>query len=157
MIYIGMEYVRKISLALAVTMTQKYIWLQYMILCLSSTFLIILTGFLRTRQVRASNLMDRFNEAKLIVIMYHIICFTQFVPDPETQFLVGYSCMAVVISGLSINMIELVTQPVRLCRRQFTICMAKRKEKRQRLRKRFETKGFNERRIKSWQQTREEI
>jgi len=48
--------------------------------------------------------MDYFNEVKLILIMYHILTFTAFVPDPETKHNIGYSCAAILIIGIVVNM-----------------------------------------------------
>ena len=45
-----------------------------------------------------------FNEVRLIVITYHMMLFTLFVPDIDTRNKIGYSCSAVVVIGLLVNM-----------------------------------------------------
>ena len=40
-----------------------------------------------------ANRLEMFNECMLMLIMYSFMCFTDFVPDLETQYTVGYvSC-----------------------------------------------------------------
>ena len=45
-----------------------------------------------------ANKLEMFNESMLMMIMYTFLCFTDFVPNLETQFTVGYvSCGLVMI------------------------------------------------------------
>ena len=96
---------------------------------MTSIILIILSGLIKTRSTKAASRMDTFNEVKLIFIMYHIICFTRYIPDPETQFTIGYSCMAFLMLGLLTNMSTLIKQPFILCRLNLFIALAKRRAK----------------------------
>ena len=57
--------------------------------------------------------MDMFNEIKLIVIMYHMACFSGLVPNPEDQYKIGYSCLAVLLLGTAVNFFQLVVPPIR--------------------------------------------
>ena len=109
-----MEYIRKVSLGSVIVFYREGIWLQFMILTLTSTALIIIAGFTNPQKTTYERRMERFNEVKLIFIMYHIICFTDFLPDPETTFLVGYSCILFVVGGLIINSFTLVTAPFKI-------------------------------------------
>ena len=69
--------------------------------------------------------MERFNEAKLVIIMYHIICFTDYVPDAETKFYIGYSCILFVIGGLLVNSYSLITSPFIVLRKKLRLCYYK--------------------------------
>lgn len=71
--------------------------------------LIIVGGLTNPLKTRYESNMFYFNEVKLIFIMYHIVCFTDFIPDPETRFLVGYSCILFILGGLVINSYSLIT------------------------------------------------
>lgn len=43
------------------------------------------------------------NEILIMVVMYHLLIFTPFVPDIETQFLMGYVVCCAVGAHLLIN------------------------------------------------------
>ena len=61
--------------------------------------------------------MDYFNEIKLIIIMYHLLTFTAFVPDIKSRFMLGYSCAGVILIGVFVNMTMLFVQPIQLLKR----------------------------------------
>ena len=119
-----------------------------MILTYSSTILIITSGYVKYRKTKYDQKMDMFNEAKLILIMDHMILFTPFVPDLDTRLKIGYSCFAVVSIGLIINISSLAVQPIKLCRTKSKIRYYKKKAKKQiKIDKpRFQSKRFKERR-----------
>mmetsp|Transcript_13181 Transcript_13181/g.17922 ORF Transcript_13181/g.17922 Transcript_13181/m.17922 type:complete len:291 (+) Transcript_13181:2003-2875(+) len=84
-LYWTLEYVRKGCLALVVVLTNEHLWLQMLTLFMLSILLIIVGGWTNARKDRFDRNMDMFNECKLIYIMYHMMLFTDFVPQPETQ------------------------------------------------------------------------
>ena len=92
-----------------------------------------------------------FNEAKLIMIMYHMLLFTMFVPDPETRFLIGYSCFVFVILGICINMMQLIIEPLKSmkknCRLRYHKKRMIKKNKVFRETNLFEPNEFHERRF----------
>ena len=108
-----MEYVRRISLAIVVVMASTHLWLQMYNLFMLSTFIIIAAGYIDARTRRYDRYMDVFNEIKLIVIMYHLMTFTDFVPAAETQNKIGLSCSAILILGTVTNMIMLFVTPIK--------------------------------------------
>ena len=73
--------------------------------------------------------MDAFNEVKLILIMYHLMLFTMFVPDPLAKFKIGYSCLAFMGMGLIINMTMMIVAPIVGLKRWCRINYHKRKAK----------------------------
>ena len=96
-------------------------------LFLTSTALIISAGYFRTRNTSYDRIMDIFNETKLMVIMYHLMLFTMYVPEIETRYTVGNSCFVIVLLGIAINMITIVVGPFVQCRKNCRICCHKRK------------------------------
>ena len=127
LIYWAMEYVRKILLAVVVTITQKIFCLQMFVCFMSSVFFIIAAGHINHRNSKFDSRMDVFNEIKLIFIMYHMILFTNFVSEPETKEMIGYSCCVFLIAGFSVNMATLIISPFRLLIRYCRIRYAKKK------------------------------
>lgn len=84
-----------------------------MILYMSSIAIIIGASFLNARNSSFDQRMDIFNEVKLIIIMYHMMLFTDFVPDPLTQEQIGFSVGGILVLGTAVNMLMLVLPPVR--------------------------------------------
>ena len=50
------------------------------------------------------NTIEYFNEAMIMMVMYCLICFTDFVPDLETRSLMGYVCEFFVIFHIAFNL-----------------------------------------------------
>ena len=73
--------------------------------------------------------MDKFNEFRLIVIMYHMMLFTMFMSDLDMRLNVGYSCFGVVIFGILVNMSLLVITPAKSFNKSCRIRMAQRRRK----------------------------
>ena len=59
--------------------------------------------------------------------MYHIMLFTNFVPEPGTKELIGYSCCVFLVLGFSVNMTTLIVSPFRLLIRYCRIRYAKKR------------------------------
>ena len=111
-VYWFLDYLRKFLLAFSVVIYQEQLWLQAFIGFMSSICMIIANGHIKAKASSYDQKMEAFNEVKLIFIMYHLMLFTDFGPDPETKFIIGYSCAATLILGTAINMALLVKQPI---------------------------------------------
>lgn len=48
------------------------------------------------------------NETTVIMIIYHVFLFTEYVPNPDTRLQVGWSLIVVITINLSINTIIIV-------------------------------------------------
>lgn len=82
------------------------------VLFMLSVAMIISGGYVNARESNFDKGMDTFNEVKLILIMYHMMLFTNFVPDIETQYLIGFSCSGFLIIGTAVNMFMLFASPI---------------------------------------------
>mmetsp|Transcript_18400 Transcript_18400/g.24681 ORF Transcript_18400/g.24681 Transcript_18400/m.24681 type:complete len:115 (-) Transcript_18400:967-1311(-) len=94
-------------------------WLQ-LVTCLLTTATMALAAANMT-SVRTSTFdrrMDIFNEAKVILLIYHMILFSPFVQDELTQFRIGYSCDVFLLGGLAVNMLMLIVQPIKAYQRK---------------------------------------
>ena len=137
--YWSMEYVRKASLALVVVLTPYQLWLQMFVLYMTCVGMIIIGGHIRVRTTRFAKGMGYFNEMKLILIMYHLMLFTDFVPAIETQDLIGFSCSATLILGTAVNMVMLVVTPSKQLILRCKIYSRKRRAKQVCQQKRFKS------------------
>ena len=82
--YWFLEYIRKVIVCLVVVYTRTHLWLQMFSLFMLSIFIIISAGYIDARNSKFDRGMDVFNEAKIIFLMYHMMLFTDFLPDPIT-------------------------------------------------------------------------
>lgn len=159
LIFWGLDYARKCCLALTVTFTLTHLWLQMFVLYMFSVALIIAAGHLDARKSRFDRQMDIFNEAKLIIIMYHLMLFTDYVPSPVTQEYIGFSCSGVLIGGTAINMGMLILTPIKAMQRYCRVRGHKKRAKRIAAQKHFKksAQGFNKRKIEKYKQQQEKV
>lgn len=130
LVYQGLDYLRKILLCASVTLWSELFIVQIMSLFYTSIGLIIIAGSLHVRISKFDKHMDIFNEYKLIVIMYHLMLFNEFVPSLEAKDQIGFSCFLVLTAGLTINMSVIIVDPVKVCRKKAKVCFAKRRSMR---------------------------
>ena len=74
--------------------------------------------------------MDFFNEAMIMMVMYHLINFSNFVPMAENKDFrdkIGISCFVAVVFSITVSIIQIVTITAVTCRRRIKIYHAKRK------------------------------
>ena len=64
---------------------------QIQILLLLALFEIIYIGLVSPYWRALDNKVELFNELVNCIVIYHFICYTDFLPDPEIQFQLGWS------------------------------------------------------------------
>ena len=94
---------------------------------MTSIVLIIAVNWLPVHLTNQSKAMTTFNEIKLIVITYHMMLFTDFVGDVDTEYKIGYSCIVFLFFGTAINMSSLVVDPIKLSHHKTRLYCYKRK------------------------------
>jgi hypothetical protein len=76
-----------------------------------------------------ANRMETFNEVVLLLIMYTMMCFTDFVPDLETQYGIGYVACSLVAGHLLVNLAIMLTTSFKLLTLRFKRFLILRKHK----------------------------
>jgi len=51
---------------------------------------------------------ELYNEGFVLVVMYHCICFTPFVPEIATRYYLGYLVIVVISIHMVVNMVIIV-------------------------------------------------
>ena len=64
---------------------------------------IIIVGTQEPFAEKVKKSLDLFNEFIVLVINYHLLCFTDFLSDPDMREYVGYSMIVVTSVFLAIN------------------------------------------------------
>lgn len=111
-------------------------------LFMSCIMMIIANGSTKVRDSQFQAKMDFFNEIKLMLIMYHLILFTDFISDVDTKFYIGYSCASFLVLSLLSNMIVLFIAPIKSLKRYCIIRYQLKKAKERLKRQRPDGKGF---------------
>lgn len=52
--------------------------------------------------------LELFNEVMILVACYHLMCFSDFIIDADTQFSMGYSFVAVILVVVVVNVVVVV-------------------------------------------------
>ena len=67
--------------------------------------------------------MDMMNECFIAILLYHIICFADFIKEDETRNIVGYSMIVVLMLNIAINFATVLTDAIKQlyqsCRKRY--------------------------------------
>ena len=89
---------------------------------MTGVFTIILLGYTKPFVSKWRNMFEAVEEYSIIVIMYHIFCFTDWLPDLEVRHNLGYSiilCMALqLFTILGIMLFLSLRSCILACRRK---------------------------------------
>jgi len=68
---------------------------QMFVLILTQMIVLMVYARIKPFSDKSQYRLHIFDELGVILLMYHLICYTDFVPEPETQFKVGWSMVAI--------------------------------------------------------------
>ncbi len=102
--YVTYYYIRRFVLAITVVMMGQLLVAQFFIFIMTSIFQVILAGFIQPFKLAKMNRSEIINEIITIFIMYHIFCFTDWVPDAHVQYNLGFSCLFINLLDLAFNL-----------------------------------------------------
>ena len=57
-----------------------------------------------------STIVEIFNEVINLILMYHILCFTFFVPEAKIRYLIGYSFIGFTVFNLGVHIILMLVE-----------------------------------------------
>ena len=69
--------------------------------------MIIYLGHVWPLETPSATKMEILNECTIIMLTYGLMMFTDFVPDPETRFAIGWSYMAISLGNILVHLILL--------------------------------------------------
>ena len=75
---------------------------------------------------KRDNSQEILNEVLSVVIMYHIFCFTDWLPDAHVKFNLGYSCLLFNFLNISSNLVVILTNTYKSIKRGLKIQYLKR-------------------------------
>ena len=77
------------------------------------TFLIIFIGMAEPYKVKSHSFFERFNESFVMILNYHLLCFSGFVVDIKTRNLVGWVMVVTIGICLFINMLYIIGHAIK--------------------------------------------
>ena len=57
-------------------------------------------------------LLEVFNEVCCLILMYHLLCFTDFLPDAEFRYYLGYSYVFFAVGNISIHLLLIIVDNI---------------------------------------------
>ena len=93
LIYPLFSFYRKLFICMSIILAPTIFIAQYFILTITSIAIIILIGNTLPFKKANRNRSELFYESYIIFFMYHILCFTDFVPEEGIKNYVGYSAI----------------------------------------------------------------
>ena len=129
---------RRLIFALSAVYLEKFLWAQLAIQMIISVFMVI---YLRTYKIMDStfsNKMEVLNECTVIVLVYFLMLFTDFVPSPETRNEIGRVYVIVNILHMGVHFVFLflaTCYKLKLLCKKYKFCCYKLKS--QRIAKKF--------------------
>jgi len=88
------------------------IW-QIALMTLTIIVQVIILGRVQPYSVSNKRRYEMFSETILMLVLYHFICFTPFVPDLEVRFKLGYSVCGLVCLHLAVSLFLLLKESYR--------------------------------------------
>lgn len=67
--------------------------------------MIVCVGHLRPFESLTQVYIELYNEFSTLILVYHLMCFTNFVPDVDTREVVGSSMIYTTMFNLSVNLL----------------------------------------------------
>ena len=95
--------VRRLIMAIVLVFLKGYPTFQIIAITYSWCAIIIITGQIRPFKDPSDYFIDCMNEFFILLLIYHLICFADFVKDYQTQTYIGWSMVCVMMINIVIN------------------------------------------------------
>jgi len=94
---------RRFTLSVMVVFLNTTVIWQVALMTFTIIMQVIILGRIEPFSVKSKYHYEMFSEVILMLIMYHLICFTPFVPDVEVRFPLGYSVSGLICLHLAVS------------------------------------------------------
>lgn len=102
--YPALFFGRRISFTLSVLLFKNFLWGQIAIQFAFSTAMIIYLLHAWPLQTPFAVKMEVFNECTIVVLLYGLMCFTDFVPDPMVRYRIGWCYIVVALGNIFVHL-----------------------------------------------------
>ena len=103
-----MYFVRRLLIGMTIVLSPNNFWMQLAPQMLISTFYIIIVGWVQPFESKLANRLETFTECITLGTLYLLMLFTDFVPESETRYALGFVFIALVLLFAAVHMTVLV-------------------------------------------------
>ena len=104
---------RRVIFAIGVLFLKEYSLFQIYLFMFSTLAVLMMVGLAKPLATPFENKQELYNNSSILVLIYALLCFTLFVPAPETRYNMGYAMILLTIQNIVISLIIIGVSPVR--------------------------------------------
>lgn len=119
--------IRRFIMATMVVFLREYLFAQILIKALSIIFACYLISYVEAFALPERRRFEYFNEVVIMFVLYNMICFSNFVPDVEARYTIGFFCIFIVSLHLGINLFLIVYHNFKKLKFDINIWLTKRR------------------------------
>ena len=86
-------------------LAREYLWVQVALLNFTALTTASFTLWYMPMESRFANLIECFNDCTLLLLTYHLWCFTDIVGEPETRYELGYVFIGVSMGNVGVHFV----------------------------------------------------
>ena len=101
-------FMRRILFILIVILMRQYFWVQLASINFVALSAVIFIMWARPLETREANISETFNDCTLLVMSYHMWCFTDIIREPETRNNLGFSFICISLGNISVHMTSML-------------------------------------------------
>ena len=98
-------FVRRITFTASIFFLDKYVTFQIITYFMATLAVMMIIGLVEPLQTKQENTVELLNNFDLLLITYSLFSFTDFVPDPDARYLMGYFLIFITVKQISINLL----------------------------------------------------
>ena len=87
----------------------KFTYLQIIVMTYNCLFVVIIFSYKVTFNLSRDQMLEYFNEATILICVYHLFIFTDYVDNVNARFVMGYSLVFFAFLNLLVNVLVLIT------------------------------------------------
>lgn len=129
LVYQPMYLFRRLTLPIVIVLLPNVLLAQYMWVQFTGSAICCYVAYKQPFTSKAKNVATLVEEMTIIVLVYHILCFTQWVVDPSARHNLGFSFVTIVTSILFIfhfvGLKQAIGSVVNFLKRRYQIKKAK--------------------------------
>ena len=103
--------------------------MQVALLNFSALTTIIFTLWFMPLVTRHANIIEAFNDCTILVLTYHLWCFTDMVRDPEVRHLLGFAFITTSLGNVAVHLILMLHESGIRAKLYYKRCTNRRKAK----------------------------
>ena len=103
LLYCLIFIIRRVTMVMVLTMLPTQRNIQINIFIITTLFVMSYASYVLPFDSMLQNIQETINEVYVLIASYHLFCFTEWVYDLNTRFIIGWSLIGVVIANLATN------------------------------------------------------